>query len=350
MKCVYCKKEIINFKRPNKDKNYLNVYKSSEHIIQNALGGKLQSNNICCDRCNYHIERIIDKKFCDIFAPFTSNIKDFRKTSNSSSEPPYSGYALYNDEGKNKIAYVETIKNSKVKRSQEIIENEKKKGQEGLHKRINDQLKNARVIFNNFDLDNKYFKQGLSKIAYNYAVSKGIKIDNICKVELGGEYNELQDIVFNTVVIPFVPGNELDEFIELQSEFFLFHNLILFSYFNELWCYINLFNTFQFYVRLSNNYHEKEKCRYKIYGEEFQYVQSNTKYKYKSFKEVIMEKAYGYILFKEKNDMSYNFYFKNNELNRYFTMKHNFSGSQKAQTDPIKLKMVILNLTGRLMR
>ena len=79
MYCSYCNKEIINKKRPNGDTDYSKAYKSSEHIIQNAIGGKLESEKICCDRCNFHIEQLIDKKFCDIFSPIISDIKNFKK-------------------------------------------------------------------------------------------------------------------------------------------------------------------------------------------------------------------------------------------------------------------------------
>ena len=38
MKCIYCEETILKV--------------SKEHIIQNALGGELQSEDICCDECN----------------------------------------------------------------------------------------------------------------------------------------------------------------------------------------------------------------------------------------------------------------------------------------------------------
>ena len=38
MRCIYCNQEIRTL--------------SKEHIIQNALGGSLESFKICCDKCN----------------------------------------------------------------------------------------------------------------------------------------------------------------------------------------------------------------------------------------------------------------------------------------------------------
>ena len=57
MKCVYCQKEITT--------------KSSEHVIQNAIGGILESEDICCPECNLAVEKFVDKDFVKIFSPIT---------------------------------------------------------------------------------------------------------------------------------------------------------------------------------------------------------------------------------------------------------------------------------------
>lgn len=48
MKCYYCKNEITNENR------------SEEHVIPNALGGRLSSTNLLCDPCNKKIGGTID--------------------------------------------------------------------------------------------------------------------------------------------------------------------------------------------------------------------------------------------------------------------------------------------------
>ena len=58
-------------------------------------------------------------------------------------------------------------------------------------------------------------------------------------------------------MVPFIPLNPMDEYIELNTELELYHNLILFSQGNNLWCYIDLFNTFQYYVLLSDKWDNK---------------------------------------------------------------------------------------------
>lgn len=322
MRCVYCNKEIINSIRPKKDVDHSKVYTSSEHIIQNALGGKLESKEICCDRCNLHLQKLIDDGFCKIFVPFTSEIENFRKTNNTGSKPKTSGYAIRNSDNKMELLKADVIKKSQVKQSKELIKREKANGTEDLDERVKDSLDNMEVAFQNFNMDNKYFKQGLSKIAYNYAIYLGINpsnLNNTCEVKLDGINRELSDIQFNTKVIPFVAGNELDSFIELDSSCILFHNMIMYQYCNELWCYIDLFNTFQYYVLLCDDFGEQEKVDYKIYGEEFQYVQSNKNSSH-SFFDVINEKSKEYYSIKDKYlySLDYDFYFNHGKLASYF--------------------------------
>lgn len=45
-------------------------------------------------------------------------------------------------------------------------------------------------------------------------------------------------------MVPFILLIPMDEYIELNTKLELYHNLILFSLANNLWCYIDLFNTF----------------------------------------------------------------------------------------------------------
>lgn len=322
MNCNYCNKEIINKSRPNMDKDYSKVYRSSEHIIQNALGGKLESEKICCDRCNFHIEELIDKKFCDIFSPLISKIKNFRKTNNKKSLPKYSGYAMYSKDNKNIIISADVIKKSKLKHSTELIEIEKKDGMNDFNKRLKESINKAKVLYGDFKLENIAFKQGISKIAYNYAIYLGIdakKISNVCKVTLDEKSKEISKIYFDTKVIPFYPGNELDNFIELNTNVSLFHNLILYRFQNQLWCYIGLFNTFQYYVLLSENFDCEEGILYKVYGQEFQYVQSNMNFNH-TYYDIISDKIDEYLKFNSNNiqDSSYDFYISNGKLNMFY--------------------------------
>ena len=43
-RCVYCGKVITK--------------SSKEHVIQNALGGKYESEDICCGECNNYVSKL----------------------------------------------------------------------------------------------------------------------------------------------------------------------------------------------------------------------------------------------------------------------------------------------------
>ena len=56
-KCYYCNQKFD-------DKNHL---RHNEHIIQNAIGGRLKSNNILCEKCGCDLGKKIDAPFVKIF-------------------------------------------------------------------------------------------------------------------------------------------------------------------------------------------------------------------------------------------------------------------------------------------
>ena len=82
--CIYCNKEITT--------------RSKEHVIQNALGGLLESTDICCADCNNFISKYIDAPFTKTFNPIISQIQNFSKTNNTKSLQPCTGKVLYNGE------------------------------------------------------------------------------------------------------------------------------------------------------------------------------------------------------------------------------------------------------------
>jgi hypothetical protein len=235
MQCSYCGKLIS-------ENN-----KSQEHIIQNALGGILESKNICCNKCNNIVQEKIDNNFCRIFNPLITQIKNLKKT-NSSSMPSCEGKAKYIDD----MIYDVTIKNGVVITSYEY----KRKYKKELSKT---DLKNFKIVDYGFKIDDNIFNQGICKIAYNYAIDQGIqknKIDSVLNVEKIED--EIKEIAFNAEVIPFVPLNAFDKFLELEASLELTHILILFTHKNHLICYVDLFNTFQNYVILSDTWDGRE--------------------------------------------------------------------------------------------
>lgn len=223
--CVYCGKEITT--------------RSSEHVIQNALGGLYESEDICCPECNNYISRCIDAPFTTIFNPIISKIDNFSKTNNPKSMPSCTGKVVYN----NKM-YDAFIKGGKVV------------GCPDLSRELKADISKLplQIVAYDFKLDNEIFHTGMAKIAFNYALDKGIDLDTLKHgLNIEKTANDIQKISFTYPMIPFCPLNPVDYYIELETDFNLYHNMILFSQESTLWCYIDLFNTFQYYVLLSDN-------------------------------------------------------------------------------------------------
>lgn len=224
--CIYCGKKITK--------------RSKEHIIQNALGGLYESSDICCEKCNNFISKNIDAPFTKTFNPIISQIDNFAKTNNKNSTPPCYGKAIYNNE-----LFDVLIKGGKVVSCPK------------LSRKLKCDISRVQfeIVSYDFCVDNISFKNGIGKIAFNFALEKGIDFERLSKsVDVKKVDGELKDISFNFSLIPFVALNPMDEYIELKTNVELYHNLILFSQGNYLWCYVDLFNTFQYYVLLSNEW------------------------------------------------------------------------------------------------
>lgn len=229
-KCVYCGNIITK--------------RSKEHIIQNAIGGLYESEDICCHQCNEYLSKYIDEPFTKTFSCITSRINNFTKTNNTKSTPLCTGKAIYQDK-----VYNVQIKKGKIVGCPELC------------KKLKRNIKDIplKIISYDFKVDNISFNNGIKKIAFNFAMDKGIDTNKINEgLEVIQEDGQIKDIKYNYAMIPFVPLNPMDEYIELHTELELYHNLILFSQGNNLWCYVDLFNTFQYYVLLSSKWDNKE--------------------------------------------------------------------------------------------
>ncbi len=207
--------------------------RSCEHIIHNALGGSLTDDMIYCKECNGKYGSSCDKAFIRIFAPIVDhlNMHKTRKTKGTS----YTG-KVCDEEGnvfsaKYKDGRIIELKDSDLK----YVKPNKKK---------------YRTLYYDFDLDNDTFKQGMAKIAFNYAVYCGIEVSALEKVF---DYS-MKKIVDKPVVIPFVPLTPFDCIMEMHPVNRISHTIRIFNYENFLYAYVELFNTFQTYVVLSEKY------------------------------------------------------------------------------------------------
>lgn len=207
--------------------------KSKEHIIHNALGGVLEDAAIYCKECNGRYGSNQDKAFIQIFAPIVDNIDmhKTRKTNGSS----YTG-EMRDKEGN---LYSATFKNGKVVK----LENSDSKY-------VKYEANKFELISYNFKFNTETFKQGISKIAFNYAIHCGLEANSLEKIF---DYST-KKLVSKPVVIPFFPMTFFDWVMETHSFEKISHVVRLFNYKNLLFVYVELFNTFQDYVLLSENY------------------------------------------------------------------------------------------------
>ena len=217
--CTICNEEIT-------EKN-----KSVEHIIPNAIGGILKSDKLFCKKCNNKFGTDVDSNFTKIFSFIDSSV-EIRKDRKSSG----------------------TVSNGYIYTENGILVEGKIKGQnisyfeDGKHKTI--KKRDLPFLAYKINIDKKALKKGFGKIAFDYALYCGIDINQINKIFDANEKQIIEDYLF----IPFVPLNIFDKKIEEAKNYELKHSLRLFSCQNFLFCYIELFSTFQYYVLLSDSY------------------------------------------------------------------------------------------------
>jgi hypothetical protein len=268
------------------DSNTKNHY---EHIIPQALGGQLKTSGILCKTCGgeEYLGGKVDKPFCDIFTLITERIdlKKDRETNSvgldgklhligtnecieiclkdkimSNKRPDYK---IDHDK---KIAYV--FANQKVAKTFKFkVKNELEKQVENHAEysiEIVSSLKDfLGIIEFPFNLDNSVFEQGLTKMAIEFALSKGEDYNTIKHLI----DRENRKIKCNNNVIPYYPIARLEELMEyIRTSIdtnFMSHSLVLFSQrqtnedgteVKQLNCFIELFGTFQYFVILNDNY------------------------------------------------------------------------------------------------
>jgi hypothetical protein len=294
MRCYVCNREM--------------VYKSTdsglckshgEHIIHNGIRGKLISHNILCEECGGEYSKD-DANFCRIFAPFVVSLNDsiIHADHGKSNATTLKGilFKTPNAEVDNDGIEV-TAKNGKVIPIQPFytIKGNKIEVYAGK-KRIKDYLKvlTKQLVDNGKDISkykieehtdlydhgylayyfskgndnfNEDFKKGMIKIATEYALNCGINRQELTGVLSIDGYGKAKIDYDRAILIPFIPITLFDILYEdhrdLIEEGYPSHMLKLFTskYDNGkvgLYCYLDLFSTFQYYVLLSDDYKGKK--------------------------------------------------------------------------------------------
>lgn len=237
---------------------------SLEHIIPNALGGKLKSSDILSHKGNQDLNTLIDVPFTKIFEGFCLRLdlnKD-RKTSPSmrglhvgydadvvfKNNRYYPAKPFFDDE-KN-VIYADSQKTGENYKKY-LLKNNKITALDKIA--IFDDM--AGNIHLKFALDNKVFKQGLAKIAAGFASINKVSRENLKDV-IDLESKSFREKI---IVAPSVPTNDLERRFELQaskSSHYPMHGLVLSGSKSErfLYCHVELFSAFQWYVLLDDDY------------------------------------------------------------------------------------------------
>ncbi|MGS0825481.1 HNH endonuclease [Shewanella sp. 0m-8] len=241
--------------------------KSLEHILPNALGGKLKSEYVVTHKSNQSLNLDIDAKFNKIFESMHQRLgikKDRAKNSGVKGyNIEFSEDIIFRDnkcypvkpfyDETNKVLYAKDLKvgNQFAKHISET-------------KLINlSEIKILTDIIGDYQFpfvfDNKVFSRGLAKIAAGYATLKGVSRENLVGI-IDFDNCKIKDSIELAPYLP--PTNEeslLEENISSSSDY-PFHTLALYGNKEErlLYCYIELFSTFQYFIILNDNYDGEE--------------------------------------------------------------------------------------------
>lgn len=246
--------EVVSKDNPDRE--------SLEHIIPNAIGGKLKSKNILSHAGNQQLNDKIDTEFVKIFTSFTTRLslnKD-RKSNPSMSafhvdhrlnvifkDGRYFPVSPYFDEESGTI-YAYPLKNAKNYKKH-LINTGVISESDDI--KLADDM--AGKIEMPFGLGNQNFKQGMAKIAIGYASLNGIAREQLTSV-LDVENNSILNQI---LLVPSLPTSQSEEFFErnvVNSVHYPCHTLTLCGHDGILYCHIELFNAFQWYVILSEDY------------------------------------------------------------------------------------------------
>ncbi len=258
-----------------------------EHIIHQAIGGQLSVGGILCKECggDKYLGGQIDKPFCDIFLPITTRI-DIKKDRATKSVPIDGAFFRLDSDEKEQVTLKDGIMFSKIPHYKIDEENKKvhiyakkdiaKNYINKVKKELGDSISEnyeflvissfndfLGIIEFNFNLNNEIFQLGMIKMAIEFALYNGIKLENI--THFIDEKN--RKLKCNGEVFPYYPVENIEKQIEclrLEKDCnFMSHSLVLFTQkeldeqsneVKRLFCFIELFGTFQYFVLLKDNY------------------------------------------------------------------------------------------------
>ncbi len=262
-----------------------------EHIIPQALGGQLTAKGILCKECGgeKYLGGQIDKPFSNMFLLITERLdmkrdrktrsvaltgklkllKDDRvfdvnlKESILTHRRPE--YTIDHDKKIVKIFANETVAKDYIKKVERELEKNFVNSADYTIAVVSDLYAHeefAGVLELPFNIDNKVFEAGFAKIAIEFALRQGIDrsvVDHL--IDTGN-----RALLSEDTLLPYYPIFKVEEIIEYLrtsiDDSFMSHSLVLFSQrqiqedgseVKQLYCFVELFGTFQYFIRLNDN-------------------------------------------------------------------------------------------------
>ena len=265
------------------------VKRHKEHIIHNGIHGKLKSSSILCEKCGSGYSKN-DADFVNLFAGFIELLRDILIAKDHGAKNPkrLKGFLYLPENAKADIEfcggkvypttpYYRIDEESKTihiygnkKRCENYLNVILQESPEYSHYDVQmidnlSSLGNVGLFFSEDNQDfNRIFREGLCKIATEFALSYNVAIDDLPLTLKVGCNNTSKLIGDKVSIVPYVPQSASEMILALIEDYvdlkYPIHALRLYSELDEksgsqrLLCYIELFSTFKYYVLLNPNY------------------------------------------------------------------------------------------------
>lgn len=293
MKCYVCDKELVDTVTDPKTQ----CKKHGEHIIHNAILGHLKSDKILCEDCGGKYSQD-DALFAGVFSPIVALLKAggrLRQPDRKIKDMSVKGQIFVDRELSTSPIYDIIFRDGKIfpaKPDYKLNENAKvldiicdSKQYKNYSNSVISKLKAVGIDISEFKIVphcelskeglvglffskgkenfNESMRNGLMKIAVEFALDRGVCREELKDVLLiDPNTNESRIDYENAYIIPFCTLNIVDGIFENErvrfERTYPSHSLYLFTINHQegkaLYCYIDLFSTFQFYVLLNRDY------------------------------------------------------------------------------------------------
>ena len=286
--CYMCGKELSD------DGHGETVKRHKEHIMHNGIYGRLKSSTILCEKCGGAYSKS-DAKFVELFSGFIDLLQDklYSKDHGGDKRKRLKAYLEPGSDRQVEVDY----KDGKTSPRDPywIVDDEKKelilcandnrqKGYENVVLKEHPEYASYAIVRKDNITDgkqiglffsennpefNKIFKEGIAKIATEFAIDAGVDRKYLATTLKVQEDGSCVFDVSETPLVPYSPQSAAEMIVDAVEDVvdvnYPHHMLRLYVEETEmgrlLLCYVELFSTFKFYVVLNDQYEGKEISR-----------------------------------------------------------------------------------------